>query len=229
MTNAYRPALMGLALAAAMAATPGGARAAGTVYLYHIEHPRYGDIGTYVNTVTPTTEGYVVNTVLHIAVKILGIVMYREDAQRTERWQGDRLVSFNGVTETNGSKIELRGAATGDKFVLATPQGTITVPGRVHPSNPWGPEVLNTDLMMSTKNGRVEHVRVTDGGIVTTEFDGKDYRLRRYEVDGDKRQFVWVDDRGIAVAFRTVEDGTPVDFILSDLPQEAAEQRADRN
>jgi Domain of unknown function (DUF6134) len=224
-----RAAVTGLALAAALAMGPGAARASGTVYEYHIEHPRYGAIGTYTNRVIPEGKGFEVDTVMHIAVRILGIVMYREDANRTEEWQNDRLVAFNGETVTNGKKIELRGAAQGDDFVLTTPQGTVTVPGRVHPSNPWGPEVLHTDLMMSTKSGRIDEVHVSGGGIVPVTFDGKQFLLHRYEIDGKKHQFVWVDDRGVAVAFRTIEDGSPVDFILSSLTQGPGQQSADSN
>ena len=107
------------------------------------------------------------------------------------------------------------------------------MPAQVHPSNPWGPEVLDTDLMMSTKNGRVGKVRVSGGNFVSAKFDGKDLWLRRFEIDGEKQQFVWVNDRDVAVAFQTVEDGSPIDFVLNDPPQNAAEaeaqQRADRN
>ncbi|HUZ74034.1 MAG TPA: DUF6134 family protein [Stellaceae bacterium] len=218
-------------MAAIVAAGPCAAGEPAAVYTYRIEHPRYGDIGTYTNVVKQAGDASEVDTVLHIAVRILGIVMYREDAQRTERWQGDRLTAFNGVTDTNGKKIAIHGKAKGNDFQLTTPRGTVMVPGRVHPSNPWGPEVLHTDLMMSTKSGHVDHVHVSGGDLVAVKFDGRNYRLRRYEVDGEKRQFVWVDDRDVAVAFRTVEDGTPVDFVLADLPQEVAQaqQRADRN
>jgi len=33
-------------------------------------------------------------------------------------------------------------------------------------------------------------------------------------VSGDKRQEVWLDNRKIPVMFRTVEDGTPIYFVL---------------
>jgi hypothetical protein len=46
-------------------------------------------------------------------------------------------------------------------------------------------------------------------------------RLHQYEIVGDKRQFVWLDSSGTPVAFRTEEDGAPVDFVLAS-PQEAA-------
>jgi len=211
-----------LSLGAALALA-GPARASTTVYEYHVEHPRYGDIGTYNNVVKQTGDDFEVKSELHIAVKILGIVVFREDGKRTENWQGDRLVSFEGVTETNGDRIEVHGEARGDTFVVTTPDGVVTAPARVHPSNPWRAKVLDTDTLISTKTGRVETVSVRGGDEASVTLDGRDLRLRQYEIDGTKRQFVWLDDRGVAVAFRTDEAGTPIDFILTHAPQIEAE------
>jgi hypothetical protein len=207
----------GLAVAAALVlAAP--ARASTLVYEYHIEHPRYGDIGTYKNTVRQVGDEAVIESELHIAVSFLGIVMYREDASRVEHWKNDRFVSFAGVTVTNGKRLELKGEAQGDQFVLSTPDGTVTVPSQVHPSNPWALLVLNSNLMMSTKTGRIEPVQVSGGGIESVKFDGRDLRLHRYEITGNNRQYVWFDDSGVSVAFRVVRDGTPVDFVLAHPP-----------
>ncbi len=190
-------------------------RAAETVYEYHIEHPRYGDIGTYRNVIKQDASGSQISTELRIAVRILGIVVYRENANRSEEWSGGRLVRFDGVTETNGSKIELHGEAKGDQFVMTTPNGTITAPANVHPSNPWAQTVLDTNIMMSAKTGRVEQVNVSGPAVANVTFDGKDLRLHQYEIDGTKRQFVWFDDHGVPFAMRTEEDGATVDFVLS--------------
>jgi len=37
----------------------------------------------------------------------------------------------------------------------------------------------------------------------------------KYAFASDKRQEVWIDSRGIPVQFRTVENGTPIDFVLT--------------
>jgi hypothetical protein len=39
---------------------------------------------------------------------------------------------------------------------------------------------------------------------------------RHFIVMGEKRQEVWLDNREIPVMFRTVEDGTPIDFVLQN-------------
>jgi hypothetical protein len=208
-------ALLGTALTAVPAS------AAREVYSYHVMHPRYGDIGTYTNTVERAGDEISVQTELKVAVRAVGIVVYRQEARRAEHWRNDRLVSFESVTVTNGDKLEVRGEARDNGFAITTPSGTVMAPGNVHPSNPWSAMVLNTDMMMSTKTGRLVHVRVSGGKEEAIAVNGATKRLHQYEIIGDKRQFVWLDERGTPVAFRTEEDGSAVDFVLAQ-PQEAA-------
>ena len=85
--------------------------AAPETYEYRIEHPKYGEIGRYTNVVFKTGEDTEVDSELHVTVKILGIVVYREEARRSERWREDKLVSFRSETITNGNKLEVRGEA----------------------------------------------------------------------------------------------------------------------
>lgn len=213
MTGSAKALALAVVVAGALAATP--AFADHTVYRYRVDHHTYGDIGTYVNIVDRTGKDAKVETQLHVAVKLLGIVMFRQDATRIEHWHGDRLVSFHGVTVTNGHKLELTGRARGEDFVLTTPSGTVVAPGNVHPTNPWSPMVLHSDEMMSTSTGRLFHVAVTGGNETNVTLDGMTFRLRQFEIHSDKHEFVWLNDSGVTVAFRTVKDGTPIDFILT--------------
>ncbi len=227
------PAAAGLALMTALGGGPVLAGTAGKVYTYHIEHPRYGDIGTYTNVVT--RSGDISRSLLRFISwsSLLGIVMYREDANRTEHWQGDRLVAFTESHRYQRHQDRAPRRGRGTTSYSPRPRGRSRCRGGCIPRIPGRPEVLHTDLMMSTKNGRVGKVRVSGGNFVSAKFDGKDLWLRRFEIDGEKQQFVWVNDRDVAVAFQTVEDGSPIDFVLNDPPQNAAEaeaqQRADRN
>jgi hypothetical protein len=208
-----------------MAALPSAALAAAERYEYRVIHPSYGDIGSYTNTVDRVGETTVVRTELRIAVRMLGIVVYRQEAERTERWRGRRLVAFDGTTVTNGESLKVHGQARGGVFVVTTPRGTVDAPANVHPSNPWSPMVLDTDVMMSTKNGRVQRARVSGGQIEPVALPGGTRRLRQYEVVTDKHQFVWLDNHGTPVAFQTPERGTPVEFVLTRQVQIAERER----
>jgi uncharacterized protein DUF6134 len=192
-----------------------------TVYQYRVEHPTFGDIGTYTNSIEQTGDHTHVETSLHVLVRLLGMVVYRQDATRSEDWREGRLTAFHGVTSTNGDPIEVTGTAVGDRFVITSPAGVAQVAAEVHPSNPWSAHVLRSNLMMSTKTGKVYDVRVSGGEEMPITLDGAVYRLRQYVIDGLHRDMVWLDDRGVPVAFRTDENGKPVDFVLEN-PSPAA-------
>src|SRR5688500_15179156 len=94
-----------VATAAVMTSAP-PASAAPQKLVYEIRHSAYGSIGTYTNSVETSADETTVTTEGRIRVAILGIVLYRQDFDRVERWVGERLISFQGLTTTNGRATE---------------------------------------------------------------------------------------------------------------------------
>lgn len=221
------------ALAAAFGAGQAApAAAAPQILTYQVEHPTYGNIGVYSNTIDQKGDSVDVRTQLHVAVKVLGISMFKQEADRLEHWEKGRLIAFQGGTDDNGKQIDVNGKAQGDAFVIASPLGNFTAPAKVHPSNPWAPQSLDTDVMMSTKTGRVMKVVVTDTGEATVTFDGQTAKLHQYFIDGEKHQVVWLNDAGVVAAFQTEEDGQRITFVLQKdaaaaIPMPVALNRAD--
>ncbi|HWE76674.1 MAG TPA: DUF6134 family protein [Stellaceae bacterium] len=203
------------ACAAFWALAPRSATAASQVLSYNVEHPKYGNIGSYTNTVSQNGSATDVRTDLHIAVKMIGIPLFHQDATREEQWQNKRLVGFQSQTDDNGTNIAVTGKADGTNFTInSSVNGNLTAPQQVHPSNPWAPFVLQTDLMMSTKTGKLSPVIVKDTGEVMATFDGRQIRVHQWFVDDDKHQVVWIDEKGVVVAFQTEEQGAAIDFVL---------------
>jgi hypothetical protein len=210
---------------------PASQAAAPMQLTYRVTHSTFGNIGTYINTIEPSASGTTtVQTRAHFEVKMLGVTLHREDAQRTERWQGNRLVSFNGVTNKGSGATVLKGEARGNSFVINSPTGTITAPATVHPANPWSANFLNSNTMMRPDSGKLEKVNVSGGQQAVVTIDGKPLRARKYEVSGDGRYTVWLDEKGVPVEFIADDDGGKVTFTLSscircDVPalQQAAE------
>jgi Family of unknown function (DUF6134) len=182
---------------------------------YRVTHSRYGDIGSYINTVEPTNGGTTVLTRAHFEVKMLGIKLYNEDAQRTERWQGNRLISFNGVTNKGSQSTVVRGEARGNSFVINSPQGTITAPATVHPANPWSANFIASSTMMRPDSGKIERVRVSGGEQTVVDIDGRPVRAQKYEITGETSYAVWLDSQGVPVMFVADDDSGKVTFTLA--------------
>jgi hypothetical protein len=184
-------------------------------FVYRVNHSVFGDIGTYTNTIEPNRDGTTVQTRAHFEVKMLGVRMYREDAERTERWQGNRLISFRGVTDKGDGPAEVKGEARGNGFVISSPQGTITAPASVHPANPWSANFLRSNTMMRPDTGKIEQVRVGAGHETTIKIDGAPIPVVKYEVDGSTKYVVWIDGRGVPVMFFIDDDTGKVTFTLA--------------
>jgi hypothetical protein len=192
------------------------AQAGQQTYNYVVEHPTYGKIGTYSDTVTQDNGQTRIDTRLRVAVRVFGIVMHREDADRTEIWSGNRLVSFHSVTTTNGKPLLVDGTARGNAFVITSPFGTNVAPADVYTSNPWTARLSRpTVTMMSTKTGKLEQAHLVAADQEIEAVSGTPTPVRHFEIATDKRQDVWLSPRDVPLHFRTEVGGTPIDFTLA--------------
>jgi hypothetical protein len=201
-------------LAVIVAARPAAAETPAQ-FIYRVTHSVFGDIGTYTNTVEPTRDGTTVQTRVRFEVKMLGIRMYREDAERTERWQGTRLVSYHSVTDKGEGPAEVKGEARGNNFVITSPLGTITAPASVRPANPWSASFLHSNTMMRPDSGKIEQVRVGSGQETAVKIDDQTIPAVKYEIDGNTRYTVWLDARGVPLKFLVDDDTGKVTFTLA--------------
>jgi hypothetical protein len=206
----------GAAAVMALLGMPGSASAASPEQLqYRISHAMFGNIGTYSNTIVPNGQATTVQTRSHIDVKVLGVDMYREDSQRTEQWQGDRLVAFHSVTQKKDGATQVDGVARGNQFLISTPQGTETAPATVHPANPWSANFVATSLMMRPDTGKLEPVSVSGGSAAAVTLNSQTIPATRYDVNGKTRYTVWLDQRGVPLKFVVDDDSGKVTFTLS--------------
>lgn len=185
---------------------------------YDVRHPVYGRIGTYTNVVDRSGNSATIMTDARIRVSIMGVVLYRQDISRTEHWQDGRLVSFQGLTTVNSEKLEVDGMADGDHFIVMSPSGTVNAPATVKLANPWSPEVLKGDAILTPDRGRLESVRIVPSEESTIPIEGKMVQARRYEVDrtdGTKRYEVWLDGSGTTVMFRVYNRNGVITFTLT--------------
>jgi hypothetical protein len=186
------------------------------IYTYSVVHPIYGEIGTLTDTIDRNPEAMRIDARLRIAVKFLGVVAYREEADTTEVLRGNRLVSLQSVTDKDGRHLEVHGEAKGDQFMVNATAGSYAAPGTIAPSDPWLLKRTGEELVVSTATGKLVNVQISGGEYDTVSMGGVSVSARHYIVNGDKRQEVWLDNREIPIKFRSMENGTPIDFVLQD-------------
>ena len=207
-----------LAIAAGLVALPSPASAELQKFVYQVRHSTYGRIGTYTNLVETNGDTTVVTTEGRIRVSLLGIVLYRQDFDRTERWVGERLMSFEGLTTTNGRAVEVKGEADGEHFAVNSPNGTFLAPASVKLANPWSDALLKGATMLTPDRGLLEDVQIRPAEFAELSINGAKVRARRHEIarlTGEKRYEVWLDDDGRPVMFAMNTRRGTVTFTLT--------------
>ena len=184
------------------------------IYTYDILHPHYGEIGTFTDTIDRKPKTMRIEGRLRIAMKVLGIVLYRRETDVTAIMSDERLISLQSITKKGGEYLQVRGEIQGDQFVVNTTRGTFAAPTTILPSDPFVLKSIGEGTMVSTDTGRISKVRVSGGDQDTVSVKGDSISGRRFSVVGVTRWDVWLDDHGTPVMFRIVENGTPIDFIL---------------
>jgi hypothetical protein len=205
-----------ISAAALMSSSP--ATAAVQKFVYQVRHATYGTIGTYTNAVETSGGKTTVTSEGRIRVAILGIVLYRQEFDRIEHWAGERLMSFQGLTTTNGRSTEVKGEAEGNKFAVNSPNGSFDAPADVKIANPWSDVVLKGSAMMTPDRGLVEDVTIRPAEMTELAINGSMVRARRYEIarpSGEKRYEVWMDDEGTPVMFNVNTRRGLVTFTLT--------------
>jgi hypothetical protein len=213
--RALNLSLAGLAALSVMPSCSAKASARRRLLQYKVIHSVYGDIGTYTNNIDEQDDIIIIRTVVRLSVSFLGIVLYRESADRIEHWADDRLLAFHGETTTNGNASLVTGEARGDAFVITSPQGTIVAPASVRPSNPWSKGFLRSDTMMLSDTGMIQHVRISQPTSVTIIINRGSMHAQEYRIDATPSYKVWLDERDIPVMFATYDDSGLVTFTLS--------------
>jgi hypothetical protein len=187
------------------------------VYVYAVLHPTYGRIGTLTDTVDRTGDKMQIDSRLRVAVKLIGVSIFRQQSDVTEIMRGDRLISLHSVTDKAGKHLEVQGRAEDGRFVVNATAGSFTGPATTAPSDPWALQRTGPRTLVYISTGRIADAQISGGQYETFSLNGGRVLLRHFVVNGVNRQEVWLDSEGIPVMFRSFEDGTAIDFVLETL------------
>jgi hypothetical protein len=157
-----------------------------------------------------------VETQIHLAVRILGIVVHREDAERAEVWNGNRLSVFHGTTIANGETTKINGQAGPDGFTVTSPQGVVVAPADIRPSNPWSAGFLTSNTMLRSDTGLVEQVTITGPKAGAVKVGKDSIQAREYDIAATPSYRIWLDSTDTPVVFSVADDSGLVTFTLTD-------------
>lgn len=174
------------------------------------------DIGTKRTRVRRTGDRAEVETDIALAVKLLGITVYRYTLQSAEVWEAGRLVSLDAETNDDGDPDTARVRRTGEGLISdGSHKGP--VPGDAGTTTYWTKAFLERSVWLSTQTGAPLSVTVRRDGQESIPGPSGPLSCDRWQVTGDLPVTLYYDDRGewmgsafdangALARFRTVEE-----------------------
>ncbi len=218
--------IVGIGFAIAASAVVATAKAEGQpgVFVYEIQHPEYGTVGTFTNVIKRRAGTTVVNSHTRIEVKMGPVTLFRQDADRMEVWCGGRLKYYDSLTNTNGDDAEVRGWANGGSFVVEGRDARVEAPADVYPTNPWLTGITGAKSIISPVAGRLQNVSIGAAKSETVELAGRQIDAERFEVGGDLELDLWYDPEGTLVKFTYPSKHDMLTFELTERREPAPDE-----
>lgn len=196
-------------------------------YRYAVEHPTFGNIGSYANTVTHTGNEVAVRTQVDIRVRIAFVTVRHISADRSELWRNGRLTRYRSVTVRDGKTIEVNGEAQAAGFAIQGPLGKAIAPADVFPSNPWWIAMTRAKTVMAAETGRLRPVDFHLVGSEGIREGERDVTARHFASGtGADRADLWYDPANVPVKFSLVEDEATITLTLTDAPNRGEAMRS---
>jgi hypothetical protein len=171
-------------------------------------------IGTHTLAFRRDGEVTQVEIAIDLAVRVLGIAIYRYTHRNTERWQGDHLLSMVSTTDRNGRPYSVRAVRNGAAIeVESSEAGKFSAPADLVTTSYWHPAFIR-GRKLDTQGGRMLEVSVADRGEETIRSRGADTIARRWTIAGDLRLDIWYDRAGAWSKLRFAgEDGSTIEYV----------------
>ncbi|HEY3908967.1 MAG TPA: DUF6134 family protein [Stellaceae bacterium] len=131
-----------------------------------------------------------------IAVKIGFLTLYRFDQTETEHWVGGRFVSMVSRTDDDGAVHHVSAEAERGALSVTADGKTKQMAGNLLPSSLWNVALARQTSALSTVDGKLMRIAVTDRGAQDLPAPGHQIAAHRYSLRGLFSQDVWYDSRG---------------------------------
>ena len=178
-------------------------------------------IGTHSVSFRKKATGLDVRVESSLAVRYLGVPVYRYSYIADENWEAGKFVASESRIKENLKKLRvIRAEVKGRVLEITDRDRTRTAPLARFPSNHWHPAVLRQSRVFHTLHGRVHHVKIQLASNDKIELRGLDanqqkriavVRARRYRYSGGFSADVWYDTswRWVQLQFNA-DDGSQI-------------------
>ena len=178
-------------------------------------------IGQHTVTFHHDGPNLTVTTAVDLAVKVVGMTVYRYTLRSKEEWSGYAFQSLTAQTDDDGKKSFVHAQHTGNAVIVdRDAAGTMreSMPGSLIPASHWNILQTTEQALLNAQTGKQEKVRVTALGRETIKTSSGQIEANHFHYEGDLPMDQWFDSKGrwVKMAFKVKSDGSIVDYILQN-------------
>jgi hypothetical protein len=174
------------------------------------------DFGTH--KITFTREGEVIEAVtdVDLIVKIGPFTPFKYTLDVEESFRDGQLISLNGSVLDSGDTFTVEAFREGDEIQVQGSKFTGAVPANTFTSSWWNAALLRDDDVISTEDGAITPIKVTELGdeTITTRFG--EVNATRYRVESDITLDLWYDEEGHWVGTAFEARGQDIRYVLAE-------------
>lgn len=122
------------------------------------------DIGTHTLEAVSGPNGFEIDIVIRIQVKILGVTAYRYELDNREVWKGGNLISLDSKVNDDGTRDFASATRSGDALAIKGSRYTGDGPGSAATTSYFVPELLERAPWISTQSGALLPIRISPEG-----------------------------------------------------------------
>jgi Family of unknown function (DUF6134) len=155
-----------------------------------------------------------VRSLFDIAVKFLGVTVYRFRYTAEETWRGGKLQALVTTIDDDGTKTAVNAKEDDGKLDVAGPATHEEIAGFILPSTHWNAQVIEASRVLNTLDGKVDEVRLVPVGVESVPVGTATREATHYRYTGAVTAESWYDAEGHWLKLRFPgKDGTPIDYV----------------
>ncbi len=180
------------------------------------------EIGQHRVTFLRQDGALVVRSLFDIAVKFLGIAVYRYRYTSEEVWRGGKLDGLASTIDDNGTKSAVNAKEDQGKLAVTGPEAHEDIAGFILPSTHWNAQVIGADRVLNTLSGKVDDIKLVPVGTDSVPVGSETRPATHYRYTGDITAESWYDADGRWLKLRFPgKDGTLIDYVCERCAQPA--------
>lgn len=143
------------------------------------------------------------------------ITLFHYALDASETWKDGALVALKGAVDDDGKDGSVTARADGEALAVAGTEYSGQVSRDILPASHWNVAQTRATELLSTEDGEIIKVKVSDKGQDTVMVAGKRVEATRYLMDSDIDVDLWYDSEGRWVKLAFVARGQQIDYVLA--------------